>query len=221
MNVDEEQFILFEENSESDYFSDSDGPSSKKAKLSSHASSSLADPLQDNRSFARFMKEEKLVEVVRDWDTPTIGSICEIKDNGELWIDVEKTHVIISKATQDEMKKQKLWGQRMKIGYFGYVYIGSDIVKLHNKLAKPKKDSDFHDLLDADWKGKKEDLIVLHLDDCPFNFNLEKFLNNDNFYLVMNGYIKLLNENLTFISVNKPLHYGYNPELFACKLNFE
>jgi hypothetical protein len=40
-------------------------------------------------------------------------------------------------------------------------------VKLHNKLAKSKKDRDFRDLLDAGWKGKKEDLIVLHLNDLP------------------------------------------------------
>jgi hypothetical protein len=105
--------VRVKENSESDYFSDSDGPSSKKAKLSSLESSSSADPLQDKRPFPRFMKEEKLVEVVQDWETYPIGSICEIKANGELRIANEKTHVIISKVTQDEMKKQKLWGQRM------------------------------------------------------------------------------------------------------------
>jgi hypothetical protein len=67
------------------------------------------------------MKEEKLVEVARDWDTYPKGSICEIKANGELWIANEKTHVTISKATQDEMKNLKLWGQRMKIERDGYV----------------------------------------------------------------------------------------------------
>ncbi len=118
MNVDEEEFSFVGQNSESDYFSDSDGPSSKKAKLSSLETSSPADPLQDNRPFPRFMKEEKLVEVVRDWETYPIGSICEIKANGELWIADEKTHVIISKSTQDEMKNLKLWGQRMKIEVF-------------------------------------------------------------------------------------------------------
>ena len=173
MNVEEEEFSFVGQNSESDYFSDSDNPVSKKAKLSSVDSSSPAFPLQDNRSFARFMKDEKLVEVVRDWDTYPIGSICEIKANGELWIAGEKTHVVISKATQDEMKKQKLWGQRMKIVRFGYVQIGSGIVLLHNKLAKSKKDRDFHDLLDAGWVGRKDELVVLHLNDCPFDFNID------------------------------------------------
>ncbi len=126
---------------------------------------------KDNRPFSQFMKEEGLVEVVRNWKKYPHGSKVEIKAGGALWIADEKTHVIISKSTQDEMKNLKLWGQRMKIDDFGYVLIGSDIVKLHNKLAKSKKDRDFHDLLG--WTGKKEDLIVLHLDDCPFNFNLD------------------------------------------------
>lgn len=138
---DEEDFSIIGENSESVDFSDSENvlPSAKKAKLSSHASSFLDDPLQDNRSFVRFMKEEKLVEVTIDWDTYPKGSVVEIKDNGELWIAEEKTQVFISKATRDILKKEKVWVQSMNIGADGYVLYGSSINSVNSKLRNPRK----------------------------------------------------------------------------------
>jgi hypothetical protein len=71
---------------------------------------------KDDRPFSQFRKEEGLIEVVRDWKKHPPGSPVEIKAGVALWIADEKTHVIISKATQEIMKKGGLWGKALSIG---------------------------------------------------------------------------------------------------------
>jgi hypothetical protein len=128
---------------------------------------------KDDRPFAQFMEEEGLIEVTRDWKKYPTGSSVVIKADGALWIANEKTHVVISKATQDIMKKEGLWGKGFFIGTNRYVVAGTDFKSLHLKIASSKKHSDFHDLLLSGWKGKKDELEILHLNDCSYDFNIE------------------------------------------------
>ena len=129
---------------------------------------------KDDRSFADFMQEADLVPVVRHWQVPQHGDVCEIKANNQLWIAGVETHVTVSAATRAAMKKAEVWGKPMAIGRDGYVCLnGSEHQKLHCKLAASKKDDNFHDLLKVGWTGKKEDLVVLHLNDHVFDFNIE------------------------------------------------
>jgi hypothetical protein len=125
---------------------------------------------KDDRPFAQFMEEEGLVEVVRDWKKYPEGSKCEIKADGALWIANEKTHVVISKATLEIMKKLN---KSLVIGKYGYAVVGTDFKSLHLKIASSKKHSDFHDLILSGWKGKKDELEILHLNDCSYDFNVE------------------------------------------------
>jgi hypothetical protein len=55
-----------------------------------------------------------------------------------------------------------------------YVVAGTVFISLHLFLAFSKKKSAFHDLLQSGWEGKKDELEVLHLNDCKYNFNIEK-----------------------------------------------
>jgi hypothetical protein len=62
----------------------------------------------------------------------------------------EKTHIIISKATQAIMKKEGLWSKILSIGQRGYVIAGC-FVAIHSKIAASRKCSDFQDLLENGW----------------------------------------------------------------------
>ncbi len=44
---------------------------------------------------------------------------------------------------------------------------------------------------------------------------------DDNFYLSVGGMIKMDNGSFETMYLNKPLHFGYHPEMFACKLVLE
>ncbi|KAI3655633.1 hypothetical protein MP638_004335, partial [Amoeboaphelidium occidentale] len=118
-------------------------------------------------------QEEGLIEVTRVHPKYPGGSVVTINENHELWINDEKTHLLISEATIDMIKQLGL-SKKFTIGMNGYVIVGNryDVV-LHTKLAKHKKDTDFLNLLEKGYAGKKSDLQVLHLDDCPYNFNVD------------------------------------------------
>ena len=201
LDIDVESIVSFKESSDANIFSDFDfesetspiasllddsdlsddvsdcdvQPAVKRVRtsLSTAAPASTPNSIgKDDRPFAQFMEEEGLVEVVRGWKKYPAGSKVEIKAGGVLWIANEKTHVIISKATQDIMKKEGVWGKDLFIGKNGYVIVGTSFLSLHLKIAAYKKDSNFHELLQSSWKGQKSELEVLHLDDNPFNFNI-------------------------------------------------
>ncbi|KAJ3130607.1 hypothetical protein HK100_007873, partial [Physocladia obscura] len=131
---------------------------------------------RDYRPFQQFFEEEGCEEIIRNYQKFTAGSDVVIKLSGELWIDDTKTHVVIDEETRALMKKLGI-AEKMSVGKRGYVIIGKRLeMKLHTLLAAPKKDLDFHSLLEKSWKGKKENLEVLHLDDCPYNFNVANLL---------------------------------------------
>ena len=113
---------------EVDDYSDGDEdeqPAVKKVRTSSSTAMvpsptiTPADIEEDDRPFSQFM-EEGLVEVVRGWKKYPASSKVEIKAGGALWIDGEKTHVVISKSTQVIMKKLGLANKSLFIGEYGY-----------------------------------------------------------------------------------------------------
>ena len=177
-----ESFNSFGESFELSEFSDSESVALTIDSFSDQIDDSVSSDVlsedgdaaaKDDRPFLQFFEEENLVEVKREWKKYEIGSLVEIK-SGALWIAGEKTHVVVSKATQEKMKKEGVWGKELFIGKDGYVTVGRDFASLlHTKLAASKKDSDFHNLLEAGWEGQKKDLEVLHLNDCPYDFNIE------------------------------------------------
>ena len=194
---DRESMISFEESCDLNEFSDSDfetssiassldgdvsdlsdddvQPAVKRVRTSLPPTAPASTLEKDNRPFAQFMEEEGLVEVTRNWKKYPQGSKVEIKAGGALWIDGEKTHVVISEATQAIMKKEGLWGKPLSIGAYGYVVAGTSFIYIPHKIAASRKDSDFFNLLQLRWKGKKSELEVLHLNDNPYDFNFENF----------------------------------------------
>lgn len=108
-----------------------------------------------------------MVEVVRKYTKFPAGSDVDIKTNGELWIAGQKKDVVISEATKSVMISAGIWGKKLTIGKRGYVTVGTNFSKVvHTIVAASRKDSDFHDLLQSGYSCQKDELEVLHLDDC-------------------------------------------------------
>ncbi len=124
--------------------------------------------LQDNRSFKDFYKDEGLVEIVRKYDSFEKGTVVNVRSDGRLFIGGTATNQLkISDTTIQIMKENSTWGKKLSIGKNCYVVVGTGLgTNLHAIIAKSKKDKDFKDWLEKDWKGKKSDLQVMHLDDC-------------------------------------------------------
>ena len=112
--------------------------------------------------------------MIRDYPKFPAGSVVEIKANGELWIADTKTYVVISKATEMVMRKEGIMDKKLTIGKSGYVIVKScHAKKVHSVVAASKKNTDFLNLRETGFECRKDELEVLHLDDCPYNFNVE------------------------------------------------
>jgi hypothetical protein len=113
-----------------------------------------------------------LVENLRSHKLATDAKV-ELKDDGQLLIDGDQK-VKIKKKTMKLIQFLGIKTDKLEEKYDGYIMIGR--LYLHRLLTEETRDSDKKFWIENGWDGEGR-FAVLHLDDKPYNFNIENLVN--------------------------------------------
>jgi hypothetical protein len=123
-------------------------------------------------SFKQTDQGRTLVENLRSHKLATDAKV-ELKADGQLLIDGD-LKVKIKKKTMKLIQILGIKTDKLEEKYDGYIMIGR--LYLHRLLTEETRDADKKFWLENGWNGDGR-FVVLHLDDKPYNFNIENLVN--------------------------------------------